>query len=260
MNFTRSGWLPTMLIGLLVVGRLNLPLRAAEAVPQTDPAPAPPGSSEASPKPPPVDWAALFKMHWQNRVRAFQEQNELLQNVVLVGDSITEGFEVAKYFPGRRVLNRGIGADVIGNALPPDDPRGVLQRLDHSVFDCAPGDVFLLIGINDLNAGREVATMEAGYRELLRRVRERRPDLRVHVQSVLPTRGDHDRQNAPVRDFNERLKRLAAEFRCNFLDLHALMRDDESRLKAEFTNDGLHLTEAAYQVWRKEIHTVMKWD
>ena len=100
----------------------------------------------------PVDWGAVFKIHWQNRVRAFREQNEAWQNVVLVGDSITEGFEVAKYFPGRRVLNRGIGADVIGNALPADDPRGVLQRLDNSVFDCAPTDVFLLIGINDQDA------------------------------------------------------------------------------------------------------------
>src|SRR5687767_145694 len=69
-----------------------------------------------------VDWGALFKVHWQNRVKAFKEQNENLMHVVLLGDSITEGFETAKYFPGRRILNRGIGADVIGNDMPPDDP------------------------------------------------------------------------------------------------------------------------------------------
>jgi hypothetical protein len=85
-------------------------------------------------------------MHYVNRVKAFKEQNQQLQHVVLLGDSITEGFDVPTYFPGRRVLNRGIGADVIGNALPDDDPRGVLRRLDESVFDCAATDVFLLIG------------------------------------------------------------------------------------------------------------------
>lgn len=207
-----------------------------------------------------VDWGALFKLHWQNRVKAFKEQNENLKNVVLLGDSITEGFEVAKYFPGRRILNRGIGADVIGNAMPADDPRGVSQRLDESVFDCAATDVFILIGINDLNTGRTVDTMEAGYRELLKRLRERQPMLRIHVQSVLPTRGQHAKQNAPVLAFNEKLKKLADEFKCDWIDLHALLRDDKGELKAEFTNDGLHLTEPAYRIWRAEILKALKWD
>lgn len=207
-----------------------------------------------------VDWAALFKIHWQNRVKAFKEQNENLQNVVLLGDSITEGFEIAKYFPGRRILNRGIGADVIGNAMPADDPRGVLQRLDVSVFDCAATDVFILIGINDLNSGRTVDSMEEGYRELLKRLREKQPALKIHVQSVLPTRGAHAKQNAPVVAFNEKLKKLAEEFKCDWIDLHALMRDDKGELKADFTNDGLHLTEPAYRIWRGEILKTLKWD
>lgn len=208
----------------------------------------------------PVDWAAVFKVHWQNRVRAFKEQNLEWQHVVLLGDSITEGFEVSKYFPGRHVLNRGIGADVIGNGMPADDPRGVLRRLDNSVFDCAATDLFILIGINDLNSERTVDSMEAGYRELLKRVREKRPDLRIVVQSVLPTRGIHAKQNAPVVDFNQRLKRLAPEFNCTFLDLHSLLRDADGQLKAEFTEDGLHLTELAYLVWRQQIFKALNWN
>src|SRR5262245_31378024 len=86
---------------------------------------------------PTVDLGALFKMHFTNRVRAFKEQNEQLRYVVLLGDSITEGFDTEKYLPGRRVLNRGIGADVIGNALPEDDRRGILRRMNESIFDCA---------------------------------------------------------------------------------------------------------------------------
>src|SRR5262245_51128358 len=70
---------------------------------------------------PPVDLGAMFRMHWDNQVRLFKEQNQVWRNVVLLGDSITEGFNVTKYLPGRRVLNRGIGADIIGNALPTND-------------------------------------------------------------------------------------------------------------------------------------------
>lgn len=226
------------------------PLRAAE------PAAAPkPGESKKAD----VDWGGLFKMHWENRVKGFKEQNLTLGNVVLLGDSITEGFEVTKYFAGRRVLNRGIGADIIGNALPPDDPRGLLRRLDNSVFDCAATDVFILIGINDLNSGRNVETMETGYREMLGRIRKKMPDLRLYVQSVLPTRGNFDHRNEAVRQFNTKLRRLATEFGCTYLDLHALMIDAEGKLKAEFTNDGLHLTEPAYLIWREQILAALKW-
>jgi lysophospholipase L1-like esterase len=38
------------------------------------------------------------------------------------------------------------------------------------------------------------------------------------------------------------------------------MRDDKGELKAEFTNDGLHLTEPGYRVWRAEILKTLQWD
>ncbi len=208
----------------------------------------------------PDDLGAFFRMHYDNRVRAFKEQNLGLQNVVLLGDSITEGFDVTKYFSGRRVLNRGIGADVIGNEMPTNDNRGVLKRLNESVFDCAATDVFLLIGINDLGSGRKVEVMEQGYREILKRIREKAPAVRVHVQSVLPTRGNYTKHNAPVLDFNARIRKLATEFGCDFIDLHKLMKDEQGELKAEFTRDGLHLNDAAYLIWRAEVLKAMKWN
>lgn len=217
-----------------------------------------PKPAEAKPAPP-VDMAALFRMHWTNRTNAFRMQNEVFQNVVLLGDSITEGFDVAKYLPGRRVLNRGIGADVIGNDLPAEDNRGVLKRLDESVFNCAATDVFLLIGINDLGAGHTPDVMEQGYRDILQRIKTEAPRVRVHVQSVLPTRDNFAKHNAYVVDFNGRLKKMAEEFGYDYIDVHALMVDDKGELKAEFTGDGLHLNEAAYRLWLGEVERVMKW-
>jgi lysophospholipase L1-like esterase len=230
--------------------------RADEATATSASTPAEPAKPAATP---PVDFAALFKMHYGNRVKAFKDQNQQLQYVVLLGDSITEGFEVAKYLPGRRVLNRGIGADVIGNAMPKDDPRGVLKRLDESVFDCAATDVFLMIGINDLGSGRTPEVMEQGYREILQRIKKRTPAVRVHVQSVLPTRGNYAKHNANVLDFNQRLQKLAKEFEYDYVDVHKLMLDDKGELKPELTPEGLHLNEKAYEIWRGEVLRVMKW-
>lgn len=216
--------------------------------------------AEAKPAAKPVDIGALFRMHWTNRVNGFRMQNEPFQNVVLLGDSITEGFDVGKYFPGRRVLNRGIGADVIGNDLPETDNRGVLKRLNESVYHCSPTDVFLLIGVNDLGSGRTPEVMEKGYRDILAQIKKETPRVRVHVQSVLPTRDKYAKHNANVVDFNGRIKKLAEEFGYDYIDLHALMIDDKGELKADFTNDGLHLNEAAYKIWLAEVERVMKWN
>jgi len=215
--------------------------------------------AEPEKKAPAVDLLGIFKLHYGNQVRAFKAENLQFQNVALVGDSITEGFEVTKYFPGRRVLNRGISGDVIGVGLPDDDLRGVLRRLDSSVYDCAATDVFLMIGINDLNSGRTVDTMEPGYREILGKIKEHSPSVRVYVESLLPTRGDSAARNAPVREFNRRLEKLAAHYGYTFLNLHPLFTDANGELKAEYTPDGLHLTDAGYRVWRTEIERVMKW-
>lgn len=203
--------------------------------------------------------APLFQMHWENRVRSFKEQNLVYQNVVLLGDSITEGFEVTKYLPGQRVLNRGIGADVIGNDLPSNDKRGVLKRLDSSVFDCSPTDVFILIGINDLGQGHTPETIEAGYRDMLGKIRERLPLVKIHVQSVLPCSRNFAKHNANIIDVNNRIKALAVEFKCDYIDLHSQFANDKGELKDEFTNEGLHLTEPAYRVWAQVVRQKMGW-
>jgi lysophospholipase L1-like esterase len=119
--------------------------------------------------------------------------------------------------------------------------------------------VFLMIGINDLNSGRTVDAMEAGYREMLGRIKAHSPSVRVHVESLLPTRGDYAKQNAPVREFNRRLEKLTARYGYEFMNLHPLFTDANGELKAEYTPDGLHLTDAGYRVWRTEIEKAMKW-
>ncbi len=217
-----------------------------------------PDSADSKSQPAP-DWRAIFQIHYGDRVKLFREQNQTFQNVVLVGDSITEGFDVGIYFPGRRILNRGIGADVIGNDLKPDDKRGVLKRLDESFFNVPATDAFVLIGINDLGDNHTPDQVEAGYREMLEKVKEGAPRLKVHVQSILPTRGNFAKHNANVNDINERLKKLAKEFGYDYIDLHSLMTDDKGELKQELTADGLHINADGYKIWKAEVERTMHW-
>jgi hypothetical protein len=96
---------------------------------------------------------AKMRLHWTKRVDTFRAENATLKRgpsdpyyTVFLGDSLTEGFDLAKYFPGHLTLNRGIISDHIGIG----GDQGVLQRLDVSVADCHTSRVILLIGVNDL--------------------------------------------------------------------------------------------------------------
>lgn len=216
-------------------------------------------AAQATPAPRAPDLAPLAQMHYENRVRAFREQNLVYKNVILLGDSITEGFNVAKHFPGRRVLNRGIGSDVIGNNLQEKDKRGVLKRLNESVFDCGATDVFVLIGINDLGQGHSPAVILEGYDTLIRQIRNRRPDVKVYIQSVFPARGAFAKHNENILKINVGLEKLAAETGCSYVNLHEKLVDEDGQLKAEFTGDGLHLTEPAYEIWRQVVLEKLGW-
>jgi lysophospholipase L1-like esterase len=222
-----------------------------------------PAAKTPAAKPAKPDYAAFFRQHWIDLVKDYREQNKHgypTKNVVLLGDSITEGFTVSKYFPDRHVLNRGIGADIIGNQLPESDHRGILRRMDESVFDTNPSDVFLLIGINDLGMGHKPDVIEAGDREILQQIKKKAPTVRVHIQSLLPTRGSsYGKHNPNVIDVNHRLQKLAKEFDYDYIDLHSKMADDKGELKKDFTADGLHLKAPGYKVWKAEIEKTMGW-
>jgi lysophospholipase L1-like esterase len=195
---------------------------------------------------------ARLQQHYWNRVKGFEDENQTMKKVVLLGDSITEGFKVDQYFPGRPFINRGIVADGIGV-----NTTGILYRLDNSIFDCNPSHIFILIGINDIAAGRSQDTILRVYREVLTRIQTRLPKVKVYIISVLPCRGKYAHLNQPVLEFNAKLKPLAEEFKYNYLDLHALLKDENGELREGFTADGLHLKPPAYDIWKKEIDNLL---
>ncbi|HEY9724646.1 MAG TPA: GDSL-type esterase/lipase family protein [Oscillatoriaceae cyanobacterium] len=162
-------------------------------------------------------------------------------DIVLLGDSLTDYCAWNELFGEARLKNRGISGDKLA---------GVLARLD-SVLAVPPAAVFVLIGINDLNEGTEVAALLARYQELLARLRAGAPAARLHVQSVLPVDTFRWRAETNVRitEFNQGLKALAEEAGATYIDLHPLFLDGD-RLDDRYTHDGLHLNGTGYVRWK----------
>jgi lysophospholipase L1-like esterase len=212
------------------------------------------GSEQPRSDPPSTNrWAR----HYSDRVALFEKQNRDARNIVMVGSSHIEGFDAATLLPGRRIVNRGIASDRIGI-----EERGILHRLDCSVFDCNPCCVILENGVNDLgelwrHGKPSIDEIEACFRKVVEGIRTRLPDVPLIIVSLFPTRDKYADLNPSILDFNKRLEELAAEFGCPYLDSHTPFADTQGRLRKEFTRDGLHLNGAGYRLWARQLEAVL---
>ena len=240
----RAGW------ALLACAALALPLgaRADEGKDGTDGGKAG-GAKDGAKAAPESKWVK----HYRERVEKFREENATLdpatRSAVFVGDSLTEGFPLEKSFPGKPVLNRGIVSDVTGVL----GQRGIIRRLDESVFGCRPSVVFLQVGTNDLSgSGKPPETFVKGVRDIVDAIQAKAPRLPIVLTALYGKGSKYARWetlNPRIARLNEGIVALAAEKRLPVLDLAKAYNTAEGRIPDEITNDGLHIKRDAYGKW-----------
>jgi lysophospholipase L1-like esterase len=189
---------------------------------------------------------AFLEGHQARRVSAFEAFPLAPDDVVFLGDSITEGGPWDELFPGVRTRNRGIGGDTTA---------GVLRRLEQ-VTRAQPAKVFLLIGTNDLFAGASEAEVVSNIEEILDRVKQESPDTELYLQSVLPRAPDYRER---IESLNTRLAEVAGERGAAWVDLYPAFIDPETDgIRAELSNDELHLLGPGYALWKEQIEGLVR--
>jgi lysophospholipase L1-like esterase len=179
-------------------------------------------------------------------VSAFEALPIAPDDVVFLGDSITAGGAWEELFPGIRVRNRGIGGDTAD---------GLLRRLGQ-VTEGQPAKLFLMIGTNDLFLGDSEAEIVSSIEEILERVKDESSDTEVYLQSVLPRDADYRER---VEGLNARLAEVAGEMGVGWVDLYPAFLDAESgAIRAELSNDALHLLGPGYILWRDQIEPLVR--
>lgn len=187
--------------------------------------------------------------YWHQKVSLYELLSVGPDDIVFLGNSITDGGEFAELFADNRIKNRGISADVIS---------GVMKRL-HQVTDGKPAKIFLLIGINDVSHGLSAERIAARYEELVKEIRKRTPGTRLYVQSVMPIDNSFGRyknlkgREKVIPDLNRRIERIADENGAVYIDLWPALSNGKGRMRKDFTNDGLHLTGKGYNAWVEAI-------
>ena len=178
------------------------------------------------------------------------------RDIVFLGNSLTDGCEWAELFGNPHIKNRGINAD---NTVQ------MLERLD-PIVSGQPKKLFLLTGVNDLADGRSPEATAENIARIVDRFRKESPRTKIFVQSVLPVNDTYGRFKSyndgaldePIRQLNVLIEKLCAERGIVFIDLYSHFVGEDGRMKAELTNDGLHLKGPGYLIWKGVIEKYVK--
>lgn len=193
---------------------------------------------------------SLFSTYYHQRVTLFRTLPQTKDDIIFLGNSITDGGEWSELFNDLKLKNRGISGDIT---------TGVLNRLDE-VYNRKPAKVFLLIGTNDLARNISPDSVLSNILWITSLLKEKSPQTKLFVQSIFPINekfgkfGGHTNKKREILQINRNLFDSAAKYHYAYVDVFAALVDSTGRLDGAFTNDGLHLTGPGYLKWKEAIY------
>ena len=171
------------------------------------------------------------------------------KDIIMLGNSLTDGAEWNELLHNRHVKNRGIVGDIV---------QGMYERME-PILKGQPKKIFIMGGVNDISHDVSGDSIARAIERLIVLIKTRSPRTKIYLQSMLPFNNDvrlwkllKDREHVVVEG-NCALEQVARRQRVTWIDLYPLFVDADGKLKAEYTNDGLHLLGPAYLIWRDAI-------
>ena len=256
---------------------LNPYLDYALGYSQTLPAKCSPAPT-ALPKQGPVTTIPDVKMYWlasnkpkvEPRIRNKRAEQcanaDRYYDAIWLGDSITHFWEhkgnrdvFAEKFKDYRILNLGFGGDRTQNVLWNICHGGVLDGVHTRL-------VTLMIGTNNTwsDSAEDIA---AGIAACVKAIRERQPQAKVILYSILPREVAHQRGTRNFRrknpnvdeimpkqtKINELIRPLADGENVFLVDMTAKFTDGEGLPDIALLPDGTHPGPAGYAIWADEV-------
>ena len=194
----------------------------------------------------PID-TSYSTTYYQQKVTLFRLLPDEKNEIIFLGNSITDIGEWTEIWHNLKVKNRGISGD---------NTFGVLARLDE-VLSSKPAKIFLMIGVNDISKETPDSIILENYKKIIARVKKESPKTKLYVQSILPTNNDfvefkrHQNKEEHIVFVNTRLKEICVFEKIFFVDLYTAFLDSLGKLDKKYTNDGLHINGNGYMRWKE---------
>ena len=202
----------------------------------------------------------------ERKLENYREKNKeaVYGQVVFAGSSLMEMFPINKLLEEHGddtiIYNRGIGGYVTNE---------LLQVTDVCITDLKPKKVFLNIGTNDLsNPQIPIPQMIENYDRILCKIEEALPQTVIYLMAYYPVNYEAAaeemkeclkiRTNEKIERANEEVKKLAQKHGQHYIDVNKNLKDEQGRLKAEYTIEGMHIKEEGYAAIYDDVMRYVK--
>lgn len=197
-----------------------------------------------------------WRLEKEQMVRDFhvRNQNAVKGQIVFTGSSLMEMFPIEEWVKelgqdAPIVYNRGVGGYRTTDLLP---------ILDACVFELEPRKVFINIGTNDLSdPDIPIEKVMEQYDRIIAQIEEKLPGVMIYMMAYYPINYEAAaeemkpclliRTNEKIRTANEQVEKLAAKHGQKYINVNAPLMDEQGRLKAEYTIEGMHIKPEGYR-------------
>lgn len=195
---------------------------------------------------------------YQQQVELYEIYKTSQADVVMLGDSRTQGASWSELLNRPGVVGRGIESDIL---------EGYARRLNY-VYKVKPKLCFISGGVNDLYSG--AYTVEQIYQSFVNIVAD------IKSRKITPviqgtvfvgkdwgkawniTAADNKMRNGDIARLNKMLSDYAKRNGLEFLDINPRLQTYDNFLRQEFTWDGIHFRASAYKIWAEEVDKILK--
>lgn len=190
-----------------------------------------------------------YNDYYYQRKSLFEELPVYSHDIVFLGNSLTNNGRWYEMFNNPNIKNRGIVSDVV---------QGVSDRVE-LVTSGHPKKIFLLIGVNDVSHHLTADSIVTAVENLIIKIKKETPETELFLQSWLPINNDFNRyknmkgKEQTMLEGNVLLEQVARRQGVKWINLFPLLADRQCKLFKHMTNDGLHLNDEGYKVWREEV-------
>jgi len=191
---------------------------------------------------------------WEKAMQAFEQRDAKNPppkgEIVFIGSSSIVGWNLPKYFPDLKAVNRGFGGSAIADSV---------EHADRILIPLEPRIVVFYAGDNDVASGKAPEKVCDDFKAFTKKVHDKLPKARIVYISIKPSIARWklwDKMQAANKLIEACCK---ADERLAFLDVGPPMLGDDGKPKPDlFGKDGLHLSPAGYELWTKLLLPLLK--
>ena len=166
------------------------------------------------------------------------EYNELFQNDLFLGDSITDSLSFYELIDESNVIAK------LGFTT-----KKALEETD-KIINKNPNNIYILFGMNDILSFKDKEKFIIYYKDLINTIHSGLPEAKIYVQSILPVSSEVEGKkpflnNENIDIFNQALRDMAAEENIEYLNIREILENNMDLLEP----DGIHVKYNFYELW-----------